>query len=300
METIAEKVVGLDYTLKGSGRWKHTIEHSSLVIDVQNQKIFWNSKGLGYLSPIDYLLLVKKLSRKQAEDLISDLSGISSATKIPKTTTSIPDEKLVDIFWKSGMTDRDYWYKRTLTDTTIDLFRLGKYDGFSMVPIYYKDEFINFQCRKDDPKKVIIPWYKGIGPVLFNSSILPLLTTVFITEGLVDSILLNQLGYPCISHTGGAYGFPTKSFSDFSRINKIFYICDNDQAGLFAARKVSNCLGTQKVKIVLFNTDIEKYDAVDFFREGHTTQEFEGLLDTSKYIFEIRKDWFKNESRLYL
>ena len=294
MESLLEKVISLDYRLRGGGdRWRSTDEHSSLVLDLKEQLWFWNSKGLSG-KPIDYLLLIKKLSRQQAEELIKDLLEISSSTKIPKIRTSTPNEKLVKIFWENGKTDREYWYKRTLTDSTIDSYRLGKYDGFSVVPIYYKDEFINFQCRRDNPKKVIIPWYKGIGPVLFNSNILPLLTTVFITEGLVDSILLNQLGYPAISHTGGAYGWQGTWFSAFTNINKIYYIADNDYAGLFAAKKVANCLGTQKVKIVLFNTDIEKYDTADFFRDGNTTKEFEKLLDTSKYLFELNKEWFKN------
>jgi DNA primase len=296
MESLLEKVISLDFRLRGGGdRWRSTEEHSSLVLDLKEQTWYWNSKTMSG-KPIDYLLLIKKLTRQQAEDLIKDLSGISSTTKIPKFITTTPDEKLVDIFWKNGKTEREYWYKRNLTDKTIDSFRLGKYDSFSVVPIYYKDEFINFQCRKDEPKKVIIPWYKGIGPVLFNSSIIPLLKTVFITEGLVDSILLNQLGYPAISHTGGAYGWQNSWFPFFIPIKKVYYVADNDQAGLFAAKKVANCLGTQKVKIVLLNSNVEKYDTVDFFKEGHTTQEFEQLLDTSKYLFEIRKDWFSGRA----
>jgi DNA primase len=292
MESLLEKVVSLDYSVRGGGdRWRSTDEHSSLVLDLKEQLWYWNSKGLSG-KPIDYLLLIKKLPKKQAEELIKDLSGVSAVSKTFKTVTSTPNEKLVKIFWENGKKDRDYWYKRQLTDSTVDLFRLGKYDGFFLIPIYFRDEFINFQCRREEPKKIIIPWYKGTGPVLYNSSILPLLTTVFITEGPVDAILLNQLGYPAVSHTGGAYGWQNDWFSFFSNIKKVYYIADNDKVGFLAAKKVASCLGEHKVKIVLFNTDIEKYDTIDFFRDGNTVQEFEKLVDSSKYLFELNKEYF--------
>jgi len=292
VDSLLEKVIGLDYKLKGGGqRWRNTEQHSSLVLDLQEGAFFWNSRGISG-RPIDYLTKVKGLSRKQAEELINDLSGISSVSKPHKGEISTPNEKLVKVFWENGKNDRDYWYRRCLKDSTIDSFRLGKYDSFFTIPIYYKDNFINFQCRKDTPKKVILPWYRGVGTLLFNSSILQLVDKVFITEGPVDAILLNQNGFPAISHTGGSTGFPTKTFSDFSRCNIIYYVADNDVAGLNGARLVANCLGTQRVKIILFGNGIEKYDSVDFFRDGHGVDDFEKLIDNSKFIFEIKKDLF--------
>lgn len=296
MESLLEKVISLDYRIKGGGnRFKNTEEHSSLVLDIQEQTWYWNSKNLSG-KPIDYLILVKRLTREQAVELINDLSGISSTVLTPRQTVSVPNEKLVKIFWENGKTDRDYWYRRGLTDSTIDLFRLGKYDGLYTLPIYYKDKFMNFQCRKDIPKKVILPWYKGVGPLLFNSNILSLLTTVFITEGPVDAILLSQLGFPAVSHTAGANGWQDSWFTDFARIQKVYYVADNDMAGIIAARTVAKCLGVHRVKIIQFETDVEKYDAVDFFRDGHTVDEFKHLIDRSKFLFEINPKQFRGAS----
>ena len=139
VDSLLEKVIGLDYKLKGGGqRWRNTEQHSSLVLDLQEGAFFWNSRGISG-RPIDYLTKVKGLSRKQAEELINDLSGISSVSKPHKGEISTPNEKLVKVFWENGKNDRDYWYRRCLKDSTIDSFRLGKYDSFFMIPIYYKD-----------------------------------------------------------------------------------------------------------------------------------------------------------------
>lgn len=290
METLLEKVISLDFDIVGNGnRWRCTREHDSLVLDLQEQKWYWNKEDLRG-GPLDYLILVKKMTGSQAKELLNDLICISAKDILcpTKGVFNVPNEKLVDLFWKNGITDRDYWYRRCLIDSTIDRFRLGKYDGYWMLPVYVDGKFMNFQCRTDIPEKKIRPWYRGIGPVLFNSSILPLTDKVFITEGPVDAILLSQLGFPAISHLGGSDGWKDEWFSYFRNQKEIFCIADNDIAGYNGIKKIVNSLGQYRVKIISFLDYPLKTDFIALIKNGGTTEEFNNLISKAVPGFMIK------------
>jgi hypothetical protein len=53
-----------------------------------------------------------------------------------------------------------------------------------MIPIYQDGLFKQFQMRRDSPK-MIRNYYKGVGPLLYNSEILSATNRIFITEGLI-------------------------------------------------------------------------------------------------------------------
>jgi DNA primase len=190
-------------------------------------------------------------------------------------------------FWKSGKSNREYWYNRLLTDNTIDKFSLGYYDGWYTVPVFSGSELINIQLRRDLPQKRIKMWYKGQPLSLFNENILKYTDYVYFTEGLVDAILLSQLGYPCVSKLGGNMSWYKNWFSKFINQNIIYYVADNDIAGIEGAKLVSEMLGLYRTKIVLFEGFKEKYDSVDFFRNGGTKEEFDKLVSNSKFSFEL-------------
>lgn len=291
METLLEKVIGLDYTLTGSGnKWRKTEEHTSLVLNLEEQRWFWNSKDLNG-TPLEYLILIKGMPEKQAKALLKDLVTLDGGDLLfpKKKELVVQNEKLVDIFWKNGLKDRDYWYRRGLTDKTINTFKLGKYDGFWTLPIYMDGKFMNFQCRTDVPEKKIRPWYRDVGPLLFNSSILPFVTKVYITEGPVDALLLNQEGIPTVSHTAGSSGWDNNWFSYFKRQKEIVYIADNDLAGYNAAKKVAKSLGEFRVRILSFIDYPLKYDAVDFFCRGGSMDEFKELDAKAIQGFRVKE-----------
>ena len=293
METVLEKVISLDFTIEGSGtRYRTTREHNSLVLDLEEQIWFWNSKDLLHKTPEEYLILIKGYSKSKAKEFVQELQytpqrGLKLQAK--DNTVVVPNDKLVDIFWRRGANDREYWYKRGLTDKIIDSFKLGKFDDYYTLPIYVNGNFTNFQCRKEFPKKNVWAWYRGIGPLLFNSSILDISNIVYITEGPIDAILLAQNGFPAMSHTGGSGGWKKEWFSYFMRIKRVYYIADNDEAGVAASHSISDSLGQEKVKIVRFNDFPEKYDTVDFFRDGHTVKEFKELVNQSRFSYELKR-----------
>ena len=290
METLLEKVISLDYKIKGNGpRWRTTEEHSSLVLDLELQVWFWNSKEL-VGNPTEWFTKVKNISLDEAKRIIKDLQYVQTDLHpTQKGEVSTPNEKLIDIFWKYGQTDKGYWYRRCLNDSTIDRFRLGKYDGYWMLPVYMDGNFRNFQMRTDIPEKRIKNWYRGIGPLLFNSDILPLVDYVYLTEGPVDAILLTQFGFPAVSHTGGANGWNNSWFKFFAKQKTIYYVADNDNVGIKAAKMVSKSLGENRVKIITFEDKTDKYDFVDFIRDGYTIEEFKEKVKGARLLCQIKE-----------
>ena len=196
------------YTITGRGKFLSTAEHDSLVINTETDTFFWNSKGIVGDA---YVWLTKILgyTHKDAKDFIrlhSRDGELKVYTKITnhkgETTTVYP--KLVKLLWENGKNHREYWYKRGIFDDTCDRFLLGYDEGWYTIPFFVDNALVNFQKRRDEPEKRILPWYRGIGPVLFNSSILTVASAVVLTESPTDAIILSQYGYPAVSHNGGA------------------------------------------------------------------------------------------------
>jgi DNA primase len=290
---LLQVLVEEDFGYEKEGRnWGRAKEHSSLVVNEESQRWYWNSEEKGG-DVLSYLIKVRGLNLKDAKEVVKIRGQFHNGFIIKNEENKIyghPYEKLVDLFWDLGKGNRDYWYKRCLTDKTIDRYRLGFYDGWSLIPLYKGDAFTNFQCRRDIPEKRIKLWYKieGWKHVLINPELLQLVDKIYITEGPVDAILLNQEGIPAISHTGGAGYWNVKWYTLFNKVKDIVYIMDNDDAGLAGAKKVAQGLGEMRVKILKYPFDKKGYDTVDFFRDGGTAEDVKKFSETeTKYLFEI-------------
>ncbi len=274
-----------DYGIRGSDRWWRSEVHSSLVVDAERDLYFFNARELKG-NAIHYLINIRGFNRKSAEEFVKRFTGVFQTNR--ETGLQVRFEKLVDCFYENGLTQRIYWYNRGLTDSTISRYRLGYYDGWYTIPIYDNGLFFNFQCRRDNPKRIKF-WYKDsdFRPVLYNKDILKFVDKIYITEGMVDCILLNQLGFPAVCTTNGAMSWNPEWIKYFTKINDIYYIADNDLAGIKGALSVSNSLGS-RVKILRFKDKEEKYGAKNFFvNDNGTKEEFMNLFDTnSVYGFE--------------
>jgi DNA primase len=290
-----EDLVAEDYKLSGSGRYIRTMEHDSLVIDTKEQVFYWNSRNI-YGTAIDWLTKVKDIPYKQAKEMIGDelpLTSIISSHDIQekdKVGNHIPFKPLVNNFFEKGKNNRDYWYGRGYTDETINRFELG-YDGkeWYTIPIYVDGKFVNFQLRKNNPKRMK-HWYRGVGPHPFNFSILKMNDWVVLTEGPVDAIMLTQYGIPAVSHTGAAGYWNNSWITYFNGIREIYCTYDNDKAGWNGSIKVSYGLGVGRVKIYnMWNFD-EKYDVSDYFNDGGSAEEFVQLLkDNYKFAYQMKE-----------
>lgn len=287
---LLQSLIYDDFGYVKEGRnWGRSERHSSLVVNEEEQKWYWNSEGMGG-GPLEYLIKVRKLTKDKAKEILNLRERIVTYAGEEEVISENPQEILVDLLWKMGKGNREYWYKRCFTDNTIDSNRLGFYDGWSLIPLYRSGRFVNFQCRRDEPSKFIKYWYDihGFEPVLINSEILELVDLIYITEGPTDSILLNQFGIPSVAHTGGSGYFNPGWIPLFNRVKSIYYIQDNDSAGVWGSMRVSDNLGLGRVRIFKFDNDKEGYDTGNYFQDGGTPDELRKMVESeSKYSFEI-------------
>lgn len=288
LQTLVEE----DFGYKREGRnWGRAEQHSSLVVNEELQKWFWNSEGIGG-DVLSYLIKIRGLKKDKAEEVLEIREKFVNGSILEEKPEReyVPYEKLVDLLWMLGKNNRDYWYHRCLNDKTIDRFRLGFYNGWYTLPLYDKGQFIDFQCRRDEPNKVIRKWYKDAHtmPVLLNMELLNLVDTIYITEGTIDSLLLIQEGISAVAQSGGANYWNSEWYPYFNRIKRVYYIADNDNAGLQGAERIATSLGMDKVLIYTFDGKPEKYDTVDYFRDGGNAKDLKSLVESnSRYLFEI-------------
>jgi len=286
---LLQTLIYEDYGYKSEGRnWGRAEEHSSLIVNEEAQKWYWNSRDSSG-GVLEYLLYVRKMSKSKAQELLRVRGKIAGMPEETPEGESLPYERLVELLWSAGKSNRDYWYARKLTDKTIDRNQLGYDNGWSLIPLYEGNRFVNFQCRRDEPKKSIRYWYDhdSFKPVLLNKEVLNIVDKIFITEGTVDSLLLTQEGIPAVASTGGSGYWDNSWYSMFGRIKDIVYIADNDKAGKWASKRISEALGKDRVRILTLG-DVDGYDTVDFFRDGGTSEQLKSLVETdSKYGFEI-------------
>jgi DNA primase len=292
---LLSELVAQDYTLIGTGRWLRAQEHNSLVVDSEKQIFFWNSRGI-YGNAFSWLTRVRGLSYAEAKEIVGNDSNdtslfiptVGDVVSSNNNTSVVPLPELVDLFWKMGKGNRDYWLDyRGLTDETIDRFRLGWTGEWFVIPIYVDGKFANFQCRKQNPK-VVRPWYYGLGALPFNFSILTITDWVVITEGPPDAIMCRQNNIPAVSQTAGAGHFKASWLPKFGLVDKVYVVYNDDEAGNNGAKKTADWFGYRAKVFNFWDSGKQGYDITDYFKDGNSREDFIELLENkSKYAWEL-------------
>lgn len=135
---------------------------------------------------------------------------------------------------------KEWLRQRGITDEAQEKYKLD-FNGANAIVIPIRDQnnkILFFKFRKDPSltsNDVPKYWYeKGHKVALYNESILADVKHVIICEGEFDCIVLNSLGFPAVTSTGGAGTFPDSWVEKFA--GKQVYICmDTDDAGRKAA-----------------------------------------------------------------
>lgn len=288
MPSVLEALISEDFTLLNQDkRFSKTLQHSSLVLDREQNIFYWNSKSI-VGNAFTYLTKVRGYDKSRTLETLKTFGDDSmwdfSCSNAAKVDVEIPVQysPLVEIFYEYGKKFGNYWHtKRGYTDDTISEFKLGFTGKWYTIPIFENGMFVNFQARLEYPK-IMKHWYVGIGPHSFNFSILKLTNWVVITEGPVDAIMLRQNDIPAISQTGGS-GYWNRNWNPLlSHKKRIYVVYDNDFAGKFYGNKVACQWG--RAKCYNFEDYPDKYDVTDYFKNGGTRDEFMNLLEKeSKY-----------------
>lgn len=207
------------------------------------------------------------------------------------------------------------WFlqKKGLTTDTLIQFNIGWSGRSITIPVYSVDnELLTIRYRQDPTSNTAIKgskfWsFTGQGTHLFNSRVLTEESeeVYLANEGEFKAMMLSQLGYSALSHTGGAGGFQKEWVELFESydIKTVYIIGDNDQAGKDGARKTASAItnySSKKIeaRIVEFNSVTfpnPKGDINDFFTRENISldkskKEFNALLGKSKIYSEEKED----------
>lgn len=265
------EVIQRKFNLRKCGyKYYKGIEHDSLVINTEENKFYWNSQGISG-GPLDWLLTVEGLSMRSALKVLNEVSGlpVSHVALIDVDRPPPILQSLINVFYDLGKFHRGYWYNRGFTDQTIDKFKLGYTGNAHVIPIVYNGVLDNFQCRIGAGVTKKVWWWSRRKPALFNSLATLNSDYVILTEGSIDAITLDQLGFPAISANCLNY-WDNAWNKHIIKTNAVYVLYDNDTAGNSAGAKIVKRLLNRGRLVLWPNKYMEEKDDVNklFLRLG--------------------------------
>lgn len=301
--SILESLIAEDFGLQiDSENWARSKVHNSLTINRKQETFYWNSEGI-VGNAFTYLIQVRKFTKSKAKEFLKYVPNYKDTfiIDVRNSTETLVYPKLIEVF-ASNMWDNDknrtYWKDRGITDETLRRFQVGRYKEFYSIPVFEDGILKQFHLRKDNPK-TIRHYYKDVGPLLFNSTVLRYTKKVYIVEGVTDTLAMQQMGLPAVGSTHGCDAFLKEWINYFIDIPEIYICYDNDSAGMFGSKLVANILGTYKCKIFNFWTStIKGYDINDWLVDEKSPEDLVELIENeSKYVFELESP--KSNNTLY-
>lgn len=204
--------------------------------------------GQGYDAAAHLLEVVDKLSGLGIQPLQpSERPLVKDLAAAPATTFDLADVER----WHASMpaARRAFWHGRGLEDDTIDRFRLGWDGKRHTIPVTYRGVCYAIRRRRseiDDGMDGKYVMAKGSRVGVFNADILSTpfdrSLPLFIVEGEIEAMLLDQLGFQAVSSTGGASTWKEHWARYVAHIPRIVVIYDNDEPGQTGAGKVRSCI----------------------------------------------------------
>jgi len=224
------------------------------------------------------------LSLKKRLGDIPPISHISQYSKSSKPEKTI-DLSLIEKYHKDLL--ENSWVLSYLTEErgftleTIKKFKLGFNNGSITIPHIKDGLCLNIKSRPIKPvgdKKYFRE--EGCPSILFNlDNARRYQGTAIITEGELDAIAFDQMGFPnVIAITGGADTFLDEWIDDLEQFDQIYLSYDMDEAGRKGVEKAADKLGPYRCLNVL----LPLKDANDCLKAGFTNQEISELLAKAK------------------
>ncbi len=288
MDINIRDLVQQDFELKDYRTYSKGVVHDSLVIDHSKNMFYWNSLGISG-GPVEWLTEIKGLT--YAEALIYLGKFVDKKKDAPEHLKVLPEspiyQKLLEVFYETGKTHRDYWYSRGYSDETIDHFKLGYTGNCYVIPIIFQGILYNFQCRTPDKK--IRSWTRGLGVLPFNFDVLSQNQNVIITESPVNAVAMYQYGYDAVAPNNGASSWQRWWTVYFNHVHNIIVAYDNDDPGYKGAEKVTKIF-RDRAKILVWPEETPiSYDLNDLLKENRPKPEIVSLLVNSTFNFEQYK-----------
>jgi len=257
--------------------WLCLLETSDILI-VRSSGTHWKS-----LKTICVMSLKNKISNIKS---VSEVSGVEYKKPDPDKICQYQDnlDKNEDA--------REYLKDRNIKDISIRHFKLGydtKRNAIS-IPVFKNDELINIKYRLLDPDKYKYSQEKGCEVWLYNEKGIEVgkeKDALLIVEGEFDLISCWQAGIEnVVSPASGkdSYGTWLELMDD---IGSIWIAYDNDEPGMAAAQKLSERVGEEKSRQVIYPDGYK--DANDYFKD-HDKDDFKKIISEAEHFYGHRFD----------
>lgn len=237
--------------------------------------------------------------RKFYGDSTVDFTPLESANPIIEVAAQYYSERLFD-----NIDQYLYLEDRGLEEATIVQARLGYADGnlgahllqrgYTPEEIketglirkdgsdYFKDEII-FPClqygRAMQLRGKKTQGMKGVPTILYNSDSIIGEDTVYICEGEMDTLTLQQMGFNTIG-VPGVHNWKDEWTEEIDEAKRVYIVFDQDKAGISGAEKTASKLGSKSriVKLPAKGIDVNDW----YVKFGKRREDFEWLFSQAK------------------
>ena len=129
---------------------------------------------------------------------------------------------------------------------------------------------------------------------MFNSSILKITKTIYLTEGIIDALSLYQLDIKEVIPLYGTNGLTQDHLELFKKyqISQVYLCLDNDEAGREAVNRIARELFNLNIKSFCITLPEGIKDPNDYLLSGKTKDDFTRLISEAKLLEFKRDDLF--------
>jgi DnaB-like helicase C terminal domain/Toprim-like len=226
------------------------------------------------------LCMIELLDESDALSYLHDERGFTSRTIAESRLGWIPDNIMDLMLEKWTMTDLKG--AGLVSDTNYPLFWHRV-----LVPYFDRDNVVMLRAKEIGGN---ILQAKDTSIRLFGSNNIRGHSEVYLCEGEMDAIYLNQLGYPAAAAPGaGSYQEDWNTWFESAR--RVYVCFDSDDAGRKGSHRTAQMIGSRSRQVEFPIPDKAKStDTTEFFiRDLHTTDEFDALVSEvrGERIFSI-------------
>lgn len=317
-----EDVIGVEYPLRGTGRYLRAEAHDSMVVDTHGQAYFWNSAG-EQGDVITWVMKRRRCEFKAAVEWLCQRAGLpapqwgeDSAAAVARRARYEALTVAARFFVRTlrgdqGRTARDYCYSRGWTDETIreaglgctggDLRKeFGVYEidlkapaaaamlemgkGMLVYPHVQAGRVVYVSARSVEGKRHYNPRAELAGErrVYGNWVYSSREEHVVVVEGQADAVTLAQWGIAAVALAGVAINEAVLKV--LARHQVIYLGLDRNEAGVRAAREIADALGPM-TRIVTWPE--EAGDANEWLQAGATAEDCAALLAAAPVWIEV-------------
>lgn len=229
--------------------------------------------------------------KAEVDGLYGEPDETEEQTVVEETIKNIDENKVMQWRMLLDRTPRIKSFllnKRGLTEDTLSKYKIGWDIERVTIPIYDNHgNCINIRRYSAASRSghKMLSYRAGYGDAVLYPIENMKNDTIILTEGEMDCLLANQLGYNAVTVTGGANTWR----EDWNQLfqNKICYICyDVDRAGQTGARKIATKIYPVASLVKIIHLPINDPPDGDFTNYivdlGHTKDDFDRLIEETR------------------